>query len=91
MTPEAIVPFYLPAALRDGMRHGHGILRVVTVAALTDAIIIHGLGRIPHFVIALDNGTAFVPRVKRAAGAWTANTVTVQFDTATSGAYVWVV
>ena len=90
--PVEIVPFYLPATLRDGMRHGTGVLRTITVAALTDVTIIHNLGRIPHFVIVLDNGTAFAPRVKRSTvTAWTAINVTVQFDVATAGAFAWVV
>ena len=87
-----LIPFALPATLRDGMRHGHGILRTVTVAASTDVTITHNLGRVPHFVIVLDNGTAFTPRVKRSTvTAWTAINVTVQFDVATAGAFAWVV
>ena len=87
-----LIPFLLPATLRDGMRHGQGILRTVTVVVNTDVTIVHSLGRIPHFVVALDNGTAFVPKVRRSTvTAWTVTNVTVAFDTATSGAWVWIV
>jgi hypothetical protein len=70
---------------------GRGILRQVTGSANADIAISHNLGRVPNFVLALDNGTAFVPKVKRGGTAWTVNAVTVQFDVAPTACWVWVV
>ncbi len=71
---------------------GQGRLLFVTVAANTDTTLTHGLGRIPHFVQNLDNGTAYTAKVKRSTvTAWTPQTVTVQFDTALANGVVWVV
>jgi hypothetical protein len=73
------------------MRHGSGKLFEVTVAANTDVTITHDLGRIPHFVQNLDNGTAYTAAVKRSTvTAWTTNAVSVQFSVALSSGWVWV-
>ena len=85
------IPFTIPETLTNGMRMGMGRLFNVTAAATTDTTITHDLGRIPHFVLPLDNGMNFVPQVKRStATVWTTNTVTVQFSSAMAG-WVWVV
>jgi hypothetical protein len=74
----------------DYQLDGIGQIRInQSVAANTNLVIPHTLGRIPNRVEILDNGANFIPALKRAA-AWTAfvpgtpGTVTIQ----TNGALV---
>ncbi len=89
----AIVPFVLPQLFPAfPTRMGNGVLVSVTAAANTDVTMTHSLGRLPHFVIPLDNGTAYVPSWKwSSATARTTATATGQFSVAPVGAIVWIV
>ncbi len=87
------VPFILPPNFpMFPTRMGTGVLVSVTAAANTDVTMTHNLARLPHFVVPLDNGTAYVPSWK-----WstvtprTTTTATGQFSIATSGAVIWIV
>jgi predicted RecA/RadA family phage recombinase len=91
-TMASDVPFVLPQTLSSGMRMGLGKLFAVTVAANTDVTVAHDLGRIPHFVIPLDNGTAYVPAIRRSTvTAWTTSNVTFQANAAMTACWVWIV
>lgn len=70
-----------------------GWIRVLSVAAgaTVDIAFNHGLRVVPRVVIVLYAGTAFTARTKVGATAWTASSVTIQFDTAQPiGTVLWI-
>ena len=75
--------FRLPAALYDGLVIESGVVRrFVLAAANADVLLTHNLYRVPTLVVALDNGTAFLPRWKRGTALWTSTQLTIQTDVA---------
>lgn len=76
-----LIPFCQPQTLKDGYKMGRGIIKIVAVTANVDVTIPHILGRVPTWVVPLDAGLVYVPKVRRVATAWTTVNVTVQFDT----------
>ncbi len=83
------------SAYSDYQRDGTACIRIgVTIAANTPIQIFHPLTMVPNRIEVLDNGTAFVPKWKRTATAWTAanppalGSVYVEFDGALANAIV---
>lgn len=91
-TTLSLVPFVLPSVIptNRNTKCGRGVIVPVTATAGTPVVITHNLGRLVQGLIAINNGTAYTPRLAMPAGTRTTTQQTIQGDVNMTSCLVWV-